>query len=215
MEDIKAIVFVILLLIVTGGLVRFCTPEKIVYQTTEQQEQLDSLTVLNRSLVVTRDQLQDSLEETSQAFQDFVQKNKDKIASYNRIIGELNLEIDSLKGSSVSMGDLLSLNETNKYRDTTLVAYSVLGNGLFKGESRGGIRNDSLFVDPPEFTQLRPVRIDQAISVSSDQSKVMAITTSKDFEDLRVESYTELEPKKRFPWTEIVAVASFLLGYLL
>lgn len=218
--SVKEIGFVLLLLIATGGVVRFCTPEKVVYETAEQEKKLDSLTTLTRSLKIDRSQLRDSLENTSQAFQEYVEENEEDLVAYNRIIGQLELTVDSLQEANmVSLGSLANLpsdSSGQQFQDTTLQRRSTFGNGLMEAVARGGIRNDSLFLDPPLISQLRPVRIDQAQFVSDDGSEVRAVTTSRDFEELKVVSVTTVEEEgKRFPWTELAALGGFILGYAL
>lgn len=217
--NLKEIVFMALLVVASSAIVRYLAPEKIVYSTGEQQEQLDSLTVLSRNLRISKSQLQDSLKETSQAFQEYVDKAEDEMASYSRITGRLKLEVDSLEqvAASASLADLVDTDSTSghQFRDTTLTSRSMWGDSLIGAEARAGIRNDSLFLDPPIVRQLRRVRIDVATFVAGDHSRVNTLVTSPDFDSLRVESFTPLEKKRRFPWTEIVAVGSFLLGYAL
>lgn len=215
----KEVGLVLLLVFLVGGMTRYCTPEKIRYSTGEMQQNLDSLTALSRSLYLTKDQLQDSLKETSKSFQDYIKKTNDEIASYSRISGELRLVVDSLKSvtDGASLVDLVNTDttNTNKFRDTTLVSSSTWAGDLLVAEARGGIRNDSLYLDPPVITQQRLIRIDVATTFSKDYDNVNTIVTSKDFKDLQVESFTPLEKKKKFPWTQIVAVVTFLLGYAL
>lgn len=215
----KEIALVLLVILATGGLVRYCTPEKVVYSTGEQEQKLDSLTTLSRNLVVSKSQLQDSLKETSQAFQDYVEHSEDEIASYSRITGQLRLVVDSLEQASsmVGLADLINTDSSasSQFRDTTITASATFGDSLMKSTAKAGIRNDSLFLDPPIIEQLRMVRLDVAVSVAGDHSRVNTVVTSPDFDSLRVASLTPLEPKKRFPWTEITAVAAFILGYAL
>lgn len=215
----KEIALVFLLLLATGGIVRYCTPEKVKYSTGEQQQQLDSLTVLSRNLQLSKSQLQDSLAETSEAFQEYIAKSEDEIASYSRITGKLRLTVDSLENvaASTSLADLIDPDSTtgNQFRDTTLTSRSTFGDSLMAAQASGGIRNDSLFLEPPIIQQLRPIRIDIATSIAKDHSRVNTIVTSPDFDSLNVQSFTPLEPKKRFPWIEIVGVGAFILGYAL
>lgn len=206
----------VLLLLLTVGLTRFFTPEKVKYQTAEQEHKLDSLTTLTHTLRIDRSQLEDSLENTSEAFQEYVENNEDKLATYNKMIGKLNLKVDSLQEeASVSLGDLqLNMASGPMFRDTTLQKISTFGNGLIQATATGGIRNDSLFLESPSITQLRSVRIHQAQFIEDGQFRT--ITTSKDFEDLEVVSVTTREEEgRRFPWLEVTAVASFILGYAL
>jgi len=209
----------IVVLLLTVGLTRYFTPEKIKYETAEQSKKLDSLTTLTQALRVDKSQIKDSLANTSKAFRDYVDKNKDKLASYNKIIGKLNLKVDSLQEvSSLSIWDLKNDSDSTEqtFADTTLEKRATFGNGLIEAVARGGIRNDSLFLDTPEISQLRRVRIDQAIFINDDRSSVKALTTSPDFDSLKVVSTTPLKPKgRRFPWTEVATVAAFILGYAL
>ncbi len=217
--NIKEIGLVLLLLIATGSITRYCTPEKTVYSTGKMQEELDSLTVLSQNLYLTKDQIQDSLSQTSKSFQKYVKKSKEEIASYSRITGELRLHTDSLLNVAESIGlGALGNNDgtsTYKFRDTTIHSSSVWGDSLLASKASAGIRNDSLYIDAPEILQLRPIRIDVATMIADDNEKVNTLVTSPDFQDLKVESFTTLQKENRFPWTEVIAVVAFILGYAL
>lgn len=208
--SIKQLVLLLLLLAATAGVTRWLTPPEIIFSTQAQQKELDSLTVELQNTVADKRTILDSLDRVSDAFRDRLKQKDERIASLSRITGTLRLERDSLSDVvSAGLIDLVvpvrkdtagRLREGVAFRDTTLVARSVFGDSLIAATARGGIRSDSLFVEPPDIAVLRPVRLDVAVLVSDDRTAVHTIVTSRDLQDLRVESMTEIRPPRRkFP----------------
>lgn len=204
--QIKEILFVVVIVIVAAGIGRWTSPDRVVYQTDHQQEQIDSLSVALQNTIADRATLRREIQETTQAFQERVDASEDQIASYSRILGELRLERDSLQQAATRTGlrSLLIPAEAQMatmFRDTMIQSQVTYSDSLFEASATAGIADDSLFVDPPVIRQLRPIRIDLAIMVRPQDNRVTSIATSPDFRDLQVEAWTELQPpKRRLPW---------------
>jgi len=217
--NVSQIVVMFLLMLITGGMVRFFAPEKVVYQTSKQQKKLDSLTVLSENLRINRKQIEDSLKHTSKAFRKYIHKTKNKLASYSHITAKLRLSLDTLKSkaATVDISDIGYIDSLNHHRlkDTTISSSSLWGNGLIKATARSGIRNNKLFLDPPMVTELRRPHIDIGVTLENHNSGAQTVVTSPDFVDMKVVSYTPLHPHHRFPWWEITATIGFVIGYAL
>lgn len=108
--------------------------------------------------------------------------------------------------------------------DSLLASSSFFGSGLLRSEAVLGFTGTRLMLSPPSIDVLRPVRIDVAVVLSENDggrrfgllrrgwlqpgrmqaapTGVTTIVTSPDFENLRVESFTELKPttRKQLPW---------------
>lgn len=183
------------------GLTWWFMPDRVIYATEWQQKQLDSLSVELRNSFITSQALRDSLESTTQAFQDRLDRRDEQVASYAKITGRLRLERDSLKSVSVNLSDLL-LTPMNRpmFRDTTLTAESVYGDSLLVAHAKGGLRSDSLFLEAPDVQMIRPVRLDVAVTITDDRRAVHTLVTSRDLKDIHVEAVTQIRPEKKFPW---------------
>lgn len=122
---------------------------------------------------------------------DLAKKAKD-IDLYNRIIADLNLEIDQLSKRPVP----IPLPGT--IRDTTITITATFGDELFSVQSKNVFNNNELF-DTLNITQLRPIVIDVATKITDDNKAVYTYVSSPDFKDMRVETYTTIKPK-RLKW---------------
>ncbi|MEX0662128.1 MAG: hypothetical protein WEA58_03925 [Balneolaceae bacterium] len=210
--------YLVTFLIVAGissGITWYMVPAKVVYSTEYQQEQLNELTVELRNTIVTSNVLRDSLKRTEEEFRDRLNRKDEEIASYTRIYADLRLDRDSLKTQNVALSSLLLLNDDpsgNTYADTTLTATAVFGNDLLKGTSTGGIKDDELFINPPELEMLRPLMIDNAVTITKDRTAVHSIVTSEDLFNVQIESFTEIKPEKKFPWKWVFLGSGFAAG---
>lgn len=122
---------------------------------------------------------------------ELAKKAKD-IDLYNRIIADLNLEIDELSKKPVQ----IPLPGT--VRDTTITVSATFGDEFFSVQSKNVFKNNELF-DTLNITQLRPVVIDVATKITDDGKGVYTYVSSPDFKDMRVETYTTIKPK-RLKW---------------
>lgn len=231
--DIKKVAGLGLIILITVLLTRWMSGPSIIYSTEAQQQKLDSLTVELRNTITDRNTILDSLDATTEAFRERLERRDEQIASYTQIIGSIRAERDSLaERMEVSLTDLLVDERVVKgddagaessdpplngwmFRDTTLVNEAVFGDSLLVARATGGIENNGLFVNPPEIDFLRPIRLDVAVTIADDKSAVHTIVTSRDLHDLHVQSLTEIEPPRhRFPrfWVGVgVGVGAVLL----
>lgn len=210
--------YLITFLIVAGissGVTWYMVPETVIYSTEYQQEQVDELTVELRNTIVTNRTLQDSLQRTRTAFRERLDRKDEEIASYTRIYADLRLERDILKRENVTLATLLHLPghpSGNRYQNRTLTASAVFGDNLIKATSTGGIKNDELFLDPPELELLRQIMIDHAVTITDDRTAVHGIVTSEDLFNIKMESFTEIKPEKKFPWKWVFLGTGFAAG---
>lgn len=150
--------------------------------------QVDETVWVRRSVYVSERDLNRRLRRENA---DLAKKAKD-IDLYNRIIADLNLEIDKLSNKPVP----IPLPGT--VRDTTITVTATFGNELFSVQSKNVFDNNEL-IDTVTMTQLRPIIIDVATKITDDNKAVYTYVSSPDFKDMRVETYTTIKPK-RLKW---------------
>lgn len=214
--SLKELLLIVVLIIASIGLTRWLSPEKVIYETEHQERQIDSLTTALQNTRVTSAQLENELEGLTDGFRERLASKEEQVVSYNRMIGQLNLKIDSLQsvGSSISIDSLRG--DDGVIRDTTLYSRSVFGDSLLVATARAGIRDSELFLDQPELRQLRPLRIDLAILLQEKENRVTSVVTSRDFEELHVEAFTALPPpRRRPPWFIIGVATGFIVSEIL
>lgn len=202
--DKETIFLLVLILFVGGGLGWYFKPHEVIDRTNYQQQELDSLSVVIRNRTATAQSLRDSLSETSQAFQDYINEHQGEIASLTTIRGRLNLQLDSLKRVNQTLSALTLLNPDSSgqvFKDTTITRTETFGDSLLSAQSEVIFKSDSL-ENKLRISQLRPVRIDVAILVSDDKRTIESIATSPDFDSLRVSAQTTIQPpKEKIHWT--------------
>lgn len=202
--DKGTIFLFVLLLFVGGGLGWYLKPNEVIDRTNYQQEKLDSLTSVIRNRTATAQSLKDSLAQTSQAFQDYINEHQGEIASLTTIRGQLNLKLDSLQRVNQTLSALTLLNPDSSnqvFKDTTITTIETFGDSLLAAQSDVIFQSDSL-ENKLRISQLRPVRVDVAILVSDDKRTIESIATSPDFDSLRVSAQTTIEPpKEKIHWT--------------
>jgi len=150
--------------------------------------QLDETVWVRRSVYVSERDLNRRLRRENA---DLAKKVKE-IDLYNRIIADLNLEIDKLSKKPIP----IPLPGT--VRDTIITVTATFGDSLFLVHSRNVFTNNELS-DFVNITQLRPIVIDVATKITDDNKAVYTYVSSPDFKDMRVETYTTIKPK-RLKW---------------
>jgi len=199
----SSILLIVAFTVIGFGLAWYFKQPEIIYQTSSQQRQIDSLTSVIQNQRTTKSALTDSLKGTSKAFQEYIKKHRGEVASLTRIKGKLNLKIDSLKNENNTLSALTLLNDGNSdqvFKDTTITNSQTFGDSLLEAISNIRFKNDSLSNDL-KINQLRNVKLDLAILVNDDRTVVESIATSPDFDSLKVKAQTTIKPPKRkIPW---------------
>lgn len=180
--------------------------------------EIDSTAWVQRNAYTTRGAINDSLRAQNEALAKKVVETQDAIFSYANLTGRLRVQKDSLEKeleewhqtpnqrSSIENQQSYmdqarkSARELQAYMDTTFITQRTFGDGLFLVTGRVEFKGAS-FRQHVTLDQIRDIRIDVATTVSDDQSRVLTFVTSRDFEQLEYQSFTELKPnKKNLPW---------------
>lgn len=98
-------------------------------------------------------------------------------------------------------------------RDTVLRSAAYFGDFLLKSSAVVTFDGSDLSLHPPDISQLRQPSIDVAVLLNERTNGVRTIVTSKDFRNLRIETFTEIQPnRKRFPWF-LIGVGAGVVGW--
>jgi|GEM_PF-1055203 hypothetical protein len=98
-------------------------------------------------------------------------------------------------------------------RDTVLRSAAYFGDFLLKSSAVVTFDGSDLSLHPPDISQLRQPSIDVAVLLNERTNGVRTVVTSKDFRNLRIETFTEIQPKrKRFPWF-LIGVGAGVVGW--
>lgn len=161
------------------------------------QAEIDSTAWVQRTAYTERGTIIDSLEAQNEALAKKVKDSKDKIANYTSITGKLKLKVDSLENQEPVRIDSFMTTDLG-VQDTTVEFNETFGNGLFR------VQSDVIFKWPYldneiYLTQQRDIRIDVANTFNDSRTRMLTYVTSPDFDSLKYQSYTQLEPKNELP----------------
>lgn len=180
--------------------------------------EIDSTAWVQRNAYTTRGGIIDSLRAQNEALADQVYGLEDAIFSYSNLTGRLRLQKDSLQNELEQWHELpnqkssitneqsyleqarQSARELQAFMDSTFMTQRTFGDGLFLVTGMVEFRGTS-FRQHLDLEQLREIRIDVATTVNDEHNRVLTYVTSKDFESIEYQSFTQLKPKqKRMPW---------------
>jgi hypothetical protein len=189
-----------------------------------KQTAIDSTAWVKQSAYVTRGMIIDSLKKKNEKLAEQVRQSKDKIANYTSITGKLKLKVDSLEDQKpVRIDSFFTYSKPEEkaidlsLKDTTVTFNRSFSDGLFK------VQSDVVFEWPYldnkiSLSQERDIKIDVVNTFNTDRSRLLTYVTSPDFDSLKYQTYTELEPKNRLPkfWIGAGAgVAATLTGIII
>jgi hypothetical protein len=198
----NAAITVIILLLIVGNAYQWHNPKVI--EVPSGQKEIDPNAWVQRSAYVNRGSLLDSLRGVNEAMKKEIKDSKDQIANLTTIQGKLNLQVDSLKTevdiekrNGLQLSSLLSIISSPK-PDTTYTFARTFGDELFRVNSEVQF-NDEQIENRLELVQLRDIRIDVANTMNDDYTRLLTYVSSQDFETLEYETYTEINPRRRYP----------------
>lgn len=216
MKDLKTILSIIGLVLIVAVTTHFVTKwkasAKIEYVQENMQKRLDSLSVVKKNAVATREAIEDSLNALDEKFANYVTETRQRILNYTTLVGQLRLEKDALKDSTehlrgrLALGDLINRDSsvTNTFRDTLITVTTYWSDSLFATDAIASFDNDTLNLES-NLRQIRDIRLDIVTTISDDKSQVNTFVHSPDFDSLRAEAVTELEPETKKSWGWAVA----------
>lgn len=211
--DKTTLIIAIALFVIGAGLAWYLKPAERIYHTEHQQRAIDSLTTALVNAQSTKESLRDSLEGTSQKFQEYVQNHEGEVSSLTTIRGRLNTRIDALEDSLENVQsdyDLSFLCSDEPVEPRVLPYTRTFGNKLFEVTSYNRFTQDT-FNDSLSLKHLRLPRIDLAILQSEDRRTVESIATSQDYDSLRVTAQTEIKPPKDgLHWSVLIAIGALV-----
>lgn len=207
MDKWTVLIGLIIIALIGGNVYQWQNPN--VVQVPVGQEQIDSTSWVQQSTILSQRQIIDSLDAQNEAMASRIEEQQDQIANYTTITGRLKTQMDSLQSdppvwNAIPLVEQFQQQDSTAIYDTTFTRSKIFGDGLFRvdGQVDFRYRNNTGFEIRQDFglTQLRDIRIDVVSTINKDHSRALTYVTSSDFEDLNYKTYTELEPKKKWPW---------------
>lgn len=196
---IFSILLVIIIGLAAGNVYQWNNP--VVVREPTGTVQIDSTAWVQSPSYVGRG-LIDSLRQINEALAQKVKESRDQIANYTSIVGRLELQVDSLQRQDsyqVNINDLFLPENRQVIPDTTFFFARTFNNSLFRVNSEVSYRNGWIDNDL-DLTQLRDIEISVINTMNDDQTRLFTYVTSKDFEQIEYQSFTEIDRKKRYPW---------------
>ena len=207
---IQTLTILIIIILVVANVYQWRNPQVI--EVPGEQTPIDSTAWVQRSVFADRGVLLHSIRVENIKLANEIRKTQDDIANLTNINGRLNLQVDSMYNRQLihySIPNVSAMVENyglgagealrSTFSDTSYNFISVFGNGLFRVDSE--VRFEPGYLENNlDLTQLRDIEISVVTTMNDDRSRLLTYVTSKDFEELEYQTYTELKPRKRWPW---------------
>ncbi|TYP92096.1 hypothetical protein LX73_2344 [Fodinibius salinus] len=210
----------VLILLIAANVYQWNNPQ--VVEVPAEQTKIDKGAWVQKSAYQTRAAIIDSLRAQNEKLADRIEDTGDKIANYTSIIGNLRLQLDSVKNESatnaIDLTSLLVQRDSTQFADTTFTRTEIFGDNFLSVTATAKIQNNTMSLDIQQPQQLRPLRIDVANTTNESRTRNLLYVQSPDLDSVQVRSVTGLEPKKELPkfWIGAgIGVAGTLTGFIL
>lgn len=190
----------VVILLIAANVYQWQNPQ--VVEVPSGQTEIDRTAWVKRSAYASQEMILDSLKAQNKKLAKEIKKRGDEIANYTSIVGRLRIEKDSLAWEAEKNNfDIsnITFDADSLMKDTVYKAQQTFSDGLFEVQSL-------IHLDYPvlhnelNLNQLRDIRLDVVNTFNDDHSRLLTYVTSPDFASLEYQSFTELEPKTKFPW---------------